>query len=105
MPSIVSRRLVNISRSRSSICMSAWEGAELVSEDSSARAISVLLSWWRRSLRREEYVWGTGVDIVAVVKVVADEGYVFQYRPNFLALSSGPDDRPKSNLQQSDSTG
>jgi hypothetical protein len=61
-------RVAKISRSLSSICMSAWEGAELVSEETSARAISVLLSWWRRSLRKEEYVWGTGVDMVVVLE-------------------------------------
>ena len=68
MASIVSRRWANRSRSVSSIWMSCWEGAEFVSDESSARPISVLLSWWRRSLRRDEYVFGADVDMLALVE-------------------------------------
>ena len=57
MVSIIWRRFAKISRSLSSICMSAWEGAELVSEESSVRAFSVLLSSWRRPLRLG-MLWG-----------------------------------------------
>lgn len=64
---MVSRRWANISMSRSSIWMSICEGAEFVREDNSARAISVLLSWWRKSLRREEYV-GMVDDIVECLR-------------------------------------
>jgi len=44
MVSMVSRLRAKVSRSRSSISVSCWLGAEFVREESSARAISVLLS-------------------------------------------------------------